>query len=48
VTKEGEDILSFEISLEEALDRINTGEIRDAKTIIGILWLENKQLKNLK
>ncbi len=41
----GEDITSFEISLEEALGRIKAGEIRDAKTIIGILWLENRQLK---
>jgi nudix-type nucleoside diphosphatase (YffH/AdpP family) len=46
--KEGEDILSFEISLEDALDKIKTGEIRDAKTIIGIYWLENRQLKKLK
>jgi nudix-type nucleoside diphosphatase (YffH/AdpP family) len=43
--KEGEDILSFEISLEDALDKIKTGEIKDAKTIIGIYWLENRQLK---
>jgi nudix-type nucleoside diphosphatase (YffH/AdpP family) len=46
--KEGEDIQSFEISLEDALEKIKTGEIRDAKTIIGIYWLENRQLKNLK
>ena len=45
---EGEDILSLEISLEDALDKIKTGEIRDAKTIIGIYWLENRQLKKLK
>jgi nudix-type nucleoside diphosphatase (YffH/AdpP family) len=45
IAKEGEDILSFEISLEEALDKIKTGEIADAKTIIGIYWLENRQLK---
>jgi nudix-type nucleoside diphosphatase (YffH/AdpP family) len=46
--KEGEDIQSFEISLEDALDKIKTGEIRDAKTIIGIYWLENRHVKNLK
>ena len=44
----GEDIISFEFSLDEALDKIKTGEIRDAKTIAGIYWLENRQLKNLK
>lgn len=44
----GEDITSFEISLDEALDKIKTGEIRDAKTIIGIYWLENRQLKKIK
>lgn len=48
VAKENEDILSFEISLEDALGKIKTGEIRDAKTIIGIYWLENRQLKKLK
>jgi nudix-type nucleoside diphosphatase (YffH/AdpP family) len=46
--QEGEDITSFEISLEEALGKIKTGEIRDAKTIIGIYWLKNRQLKNNK
>jgi ADP-ribose pyrophosphatase len=39
---EGEDIMSLEISLEEALKKIKTGEIMDAKTIIGIYWLENQ------
>jgi hypothetical protein len=34
--------------LDEALDKIKTGEIRDAKTIIGIYWLESRQLKQLK
>jgi nudix-type nucleoside diphosphatase (YffH/AdpP family) len=48
IAKEGEDILSFEISLDDALDKIKTGEIRDAKTIIGLYWLENRQLKKLK
>ena len=44
----GEDITSFEISLDEALSKIKTGEIRDAKTIAGIYWLESRQLKKLK
>jgi len=44
----GEDIISFEITLEDALNRIKTGEISDAKTIVGIYWLESQQLKKLK
>ena len=42
---EDENIQSYEISLDEALERIKSGEIMDAKTIIGIQWLENRQLK---
>jgi nudix-type nucleoside diphosphatase (YffH/AdpP family) len=48
LVKDGEDIISFEISLEDALNKIKTGEIRDAKTIVGIYWLENRHLKKLK
>ena len=44
----GEDITSFEISLKDALNKIKTGEISDAKTIVGIYWLESQQLKKLK
>jgi ADP-ribose pyrophosphatase len=42
---EGEDIMTLEMSLDVALGKIKTGEIRDAKTIIGIYWLENQFLK---
>ena len=42
---EDENIQAHEISLEEALEKIKSGEIMDAKTIIGIQWLENRQLK---
>lgn len=42
---ESENIKSHEIPLEDALAKIKTGEIMDAKTIIGIQWLENRQLK---
>jgi ADP-ribose pyrophosphatase len=42
---EGEDIKSYEITLEQALEKIKSGEIMDAKTILGIYWLENRQLK---
>ena len=42
---EDENIKSYEFSLEDALEKIKSGEIMDAKTIIGIQWLENHQLK---
>ena len=42
---EGEDIKAEEMSLEEALLKVKSGEIMDAKTIAGIYWLENRQLK---
>jgi ADP-ribose pyrophosphatase len=45
IISEGEDIMSLEISLEQALEKIKTGEIMDAKTIIGIYWLENQLMK---
>ncbi len=38
----GEDIKVIELTLAEALAKIKTGEIVDAKTIIGIYWLENR------
>lgn len=42
---EGEDVQADEIALEEALSRIKSGGIVDAKTIIGVYWLENRLLK---
>lgn len=45
MVNEGEDIISLEISLEDALGKIRSGEIIDAKTIIGIYWLENRLIK---
>jgi len=42
---EGEDIKAEELSLEEALSKVKSGEIMDAKTILGIYWLENRFLK---
>lgn len=42
---EGEDIKAVEISIADALKKINAAEIVDAKTIIGIYWLENRQIK---
>lgn len=46
LASENENIHTFEISLEEALKQIRNGEIRDAKTIMGIFWLQNHLLKN--
>ncbi|MFN8412870.1 MAG: NUDIX hydrolase, partial [Anaerolineales bacterium] len=45
LAQHGEDIISIEITLEEALNKIKLGEIIDAKTIMGILWLKNRQLQ---
>jgi nudix-type nucleoside diphosphatase (YffH/AdpP family) len=42
---ENENIRTLELSLEEALDKVRSGEIRDGKTIMGIYWLENHLLK---
>lgn len=48
LVSEGEDIKAEELSLQEALGKIKSGEIMDAKTIIGIYWLENRLLKKIK
>jgi nudix-type nucleoside diphosphatase (YffH/AdpP family) len=45
IISEGEDIISLEISLKDALGKIRSSEIMDAKTIIGIYWLENLLMK---
>jgi len=45
--REDEDIMLVELSLPEALNRIQSGEIVDAKTIVGILWLQNRLMQNL-
>jgi len=37
--------MTMEVTLEEALNKIKTGEIIDAKTIMGIFWLENRLSK---
>ena len=41
----GEDIISLEMSLDNALEDIREGKIVDAKTIMAIVWLENRMLK---
>lgn len=39
---EDEDISTIELSLEQALEQVRTGHIADAKTILGIFWLQNR------
>ena len=43
--REGEDIKVVELSVADATAKIRSGEIMDAKTILGIFWLENRLLK---
>jgi nudix-type nucleoside diphosphatase (YffH/AdpP family) len=43
VPAEGEDIQLVELTLAEALTAVSSGEIMDAKTIIGLMWLKDKQ-----
>jgi ADP-ribose pyrophosphatase len=40
--QEGEHITVEAVSLEECLSRIESGEIADGKTILGILWYRQK------
>jgi len=42
--EEGEHITVEAYSPEECLEKIRTGEIRDGKTILGILWYQNHSL----
>lgn len=42
---EQEDIITVELTIEEAQKQIESGEIADAKTIIGIMWLQNQLTK---
>jgi ADP-ribose pyrophosphatase len=39
----GEDIKVVELTLDKALAMVGTGEIVDAKTILGMYWLRNRQ-----
>ena len=42
--EEGEHIILETYSLEECLRKIETGEITDGKTILGILWYQMKSI----
>lgn len=45
--REDEDIMTVKLSLPEALREIQGGQIADAKTILGILWLQNRLTEGL-
>lgn len=44
VADEGEDIEVLEITLDDALDRVATGEIGDGKTVILLQWAQSQRL----
>lgn len=44
---ENEDIRVLNISSQEAFDLMDQGKIKNAPTIIGLLWLKNKKLSQL-
>jgi nudix-type nucleoside diphosphatase (YffH/AdpP family) len=45
VATEHEDIQTIELALDDADRQIASGEIADAKTIVGIMWLQNRLLR---
>jgi nudix-type nucleoside diphosphatase (YffH/AdpP family) len=47
LVSEGEDIRVVTMKLDEAFKKIDSGEIVDAKTIIGLQWLKMKQMQKL-
>lgn len=38
----GEDIQTFLCTMDEAMRMIDSGEIRDSKTLVGLLWYANR------
>lgn len=42
IAREDEDIIIVELSVTEAMEQIKSGQITDAKTIIGIFWLQTR------
>jgi nudix-type nucleoside diphosphatase (YffH/AdpP family) len=42
VPSEGEDIAVVELNIEDAFAQAISGQIADAKTILGIMWLRNR------
>jgi nudix-type nucleoside diphosphatase (YffH/AdpP family) len=46
--EEGESIRRFVVQLDEATKMVESGEIKDAKTIVAIQWLQLRQRKTTK
>jgi nudix-type nucleoside diphosphatase (YffH/AdpP family) len=46
LTSKGEDIQIIEVALPELWSALDAGEIIDAKTIIGVMWLRRKLERN--
>jgi ADP-ribose pyrophosphatase len=44
--EEGEEIENWVVPLEEAVAMVFRGEIEDAKTIVGLLWIERLRREN--
>ncbi|HEY0281178.1 MAG TPA: NUDIX hydrolase, partial [Rhizomicrobium sp.] len=42
LTEENEDIKVLELPPEEAFRQVERGEIADAKTLIGLMWLKER------
>jgi ADP-ribose pyrophosphatase len=42
IAQEHEDIRTFELALDDAVAQVASGEIADAKTIIGLMWPQNR------
>lgn len=45
--REDEDIMTVKLTLREALRQIQGGQIADAKTILGIFWLQHRLAQEL-
>jgi hypothetical protein len=42
LAREQEDIIKVKLTLAEAIKQIEVGVIADAKTILGVFWLQNR------
>lgn len=47
LAEEGEDIAVVELALSEIWSVVADGQIADAKTVIGLMWLQNKLTREL-
>ncbi len=42
LASEAEDIETVALTIDEALEQVRSGQIIDAKTIVGVFWLQNR------